>query len=124
MGIDPTTHKPKSNPLIGSTTTGSLNHMAQWESARLEAEARLVKDSKKIPSSSHQKSSNNDKGSGPSTDKPACIDVLKAWQSVVTGMFAISTTNNYLNPVVFESNQSSASYELCPAEAGSITGIG
>ncbi|KAE8719426.1 Transcription factor MYB51 [Hibiscus syriacus] len=123
MGIDPATHKPKSDPLIGSTN-GTLNHMAQWESARLEAEARLVKESKKIPSSSHQKSSDkNNQGSGPSTNKPACIDVLKAWQNVVAGMFSISTNSNNSNPVVLESNsnQSSTNYELNAAEAGSIT---
>ncbi|PIM99959.1 Transcription factor, Myb superfamily [Handroanthus impetiginosus] len=48
MGIDPQTHEPS------STSNGSLNrppsspstrHMAQWESARLEAEARLSKES-------------------------------------------------------------------------------
>ncbi|KAK8567311.1 hypothetical protein V6N13_105287 [Hibiscus sabdariffa] len=117
MGIDPTTHKPRSNLLIGT-----LNHMAQWESARLEAEARLVKDSKRILSPpSNQKSSsnsnNNNKGSRPRTNKSECLDVLKAWQSVVTGMFAISATNN-LDPVIFGSNQSSWG----AAEDGSIVG--
>ncbi|GMI87404.1 hypothetical protein HRI_002409700 [Hibiscus trionum] len=119
MGIDPTTHKPKSNPLIGT-----LNHMAQWESARLEAEARLVKESRKMVSSSnpspHQKSSSNNKGSEPSTNKSECLDVLKAWQSVVIGMFATSSTTNISNPVVFGSNQSSSGL----AEAGSITSVG
>ncbi|KAJ7552685.1 hypothetical protein O6H91_06G064600 [Diphasiastrum complanatum] len=49
MGIDPVTHKPKSDlfdsfdatkPLLSST----LSHMAQWENARLEAEARLARE--------------------------------------------------------------------------------
>ncbi|TYJ00443.1 hypothetical protein E1A91_A13G086300v1 [Gossypium mustelinum] len=45
MGIDPVTQKPKTNAL-GSATgnpkdAATLSHMAQWESARLEAEARL-----------------------------------------------------------------------------------
>ncbi|KAL8518724.1 hypothetical protein ACS0TY_009899 [Phlomoides rotata] len=35
MGIDPTTHKPKNNQ------AAAVSHMAQWETARLEAEARL-----------------------------------------------------------------------------------
>ncbi|PUZ51590.1 hypothetical protein GQ55_6G200200 [Panicum hallii var. hallii] len=52
MGIDPVTHKSISGTL---TSTGddksakaaaSLSHMAQWESARLEAEARLARESK------------------------------------------------------------------------------
>ncbi|KAI5678990.1 hypothetical protein M9H77_09940 [Catharanthus roseus] len=48
MGIDPMTHKPKNNALDSSQSkdTANLNHMAQWESARLEAEARLVREAK------------------------------------------------------------------------------
>ncbi|XP_061370892.1 transcription factor MYB106-like [Gastrolobium bilobum] len=51
MGIDPATHKPKTDVLGGSGSCQSndaanLSHMAQWESARLEAEARLVRESK------------------------------------------------------------------------------
>ncbi|KAH1031362.1 hypothetical protein J1N35_043536 [Gossypium stocksii] len=108
MGIDPTTHKPKSNHVVSPTGRTTLNHMTQWESARLEAEARLVKDSKKLPSSSsrpspYQKSCN--KGS-----KSQCLDVVKAWQSVVAGMFATSTNNS--NRIIFGPDQSSGNYEL------------
>ncbi|KAA8532959.1 hypothetical protein F0562_032924 [Nyssa sinensis] len=48
MGIDPVTHKPKSDALGSGQWKGTANlsHMAQWESARLEAEARLVRESK------------------------------------------------------------------------------
>ncbi|XWS44330.1 hypothetical protein CRYUN_Cryun15aG0036000 [Craigia yunnanensis] len=50
MGIDPITHKPKSDALLStdgqSKNSANLSHMAQWESARLEAEARLVRESK------------------------------------------------------------------------------
>ncbi|CAJ2665689.1 unnamed protein product [Trifolium pratense] len=52
MGIDPITHKPKNDALLSSSenanskTASNLSHMAQWESARLEAEARLVRESK------------------------------------------------------------------------------
>ncbi|MCL7049146.1 hypothetical protein MKW94_020210 [Papaver nudicaule] len=50
MGIDPVTHKPKNATLSSidgpSKNESNLSHMAQWESARLEAEARLVRDSK------------------------------------------------------------------------------
>ncbi|KAK4268780.1 hypothetical protein QN277_022021 [Acacia crassicarpa] len=51
MGLDPLTHKPlscsssrcdPSKPHVSTPTT--TRHMAQWESARLEAEARLSKD--------------------------------------------------------------------------------
>ncbi|GFZ06873.1 myb domain protein 17 [Actinidia rufa] len=40
MGIDPQTHEPSPTPASPST-----RHMAQWESARLEAEARLSRES-------------------------------------------------------------------------------
>ncbi|XP_041004470.1 transcription factor MYB106-like [Juglans microcarpa x Juglans regia] len=50
MGIDPVTHKPKNDALLSSDgqskNAANLSHMAQWESARLEAEARLVRESK------------------------------------------------------------------------------
>ncbi|XP_072985079.1 transcription factor MYB106-like [Typha latifolia] len=45
MGIDPVTHKPKSDTLASpegdSKSAANLSHMAQWESARLEAESKL-----------------------------------------------------------------------------------
>lgn len=51
MGIDPVTHKPKNEALSAgdgqsNKNAANLSHMAQWESARLEAEARLVRESK------------------------------------------------------------------------------
>ncbi|KAF8049774.1 hypothetical protein N665_2118s0004 [Sinapis alba] len=50
MGIDPVTHKHKNETLMSSTgqskSAATLSHMAQWESARLEAEARLARESK------------------------------------------------------------------------------
>ncbi|KAG6488618.1 hypothetical protein ZIOFF_049865 [Zingiber officinale] len=52
MGIDPCTHKAKSDALGSAADAGpsrsaaNLSHMAQWESARLEAEARLMRESR------------------------------------------------------------------------------
>ncbi|XP_073140196.1 transcription factor MYB16-like [Henckelia pumila] len=50
MGIDPITHKPKNDALLSgdgnSKSSANLSHMAQWESARLEAEARLARQSR------------------------------------------------------------------------------
>ncbi|GMJ04669.1 hypothetical protein HRI_004136100 [Hibiscus trionum] len=95
LGIDPSTHKPRidaSTSPSGSTKNGSnLSHMAQWESARLEAEARLVRNSKPItlpnPNLIHLK--NNHQTLDPNRiSRPRCLDVLKAWQGVVAGMFA------------------------------------
>ncbi|KAE8683051.1 Transcription factor MYB28 [Hibiscus syriacus] len=94
LGIDPMTHKPRvdaSSPLSGSTKNGSnLSHMAQWESARLEAEARLVRDTKQAvapnPNPIHQK--NNHLTLDQNRLRPRCLDVLKAWQGVIAGMFS------------------------------------
>nr|CAB3484756.1 unnamed protein product [Digitaria exilis] len=58
MGIDPVTHKPRSDALgsgAGGGAAGAqqhakaaahLSHTAQWESARLEAEARLAREAR------------------------------------------------------------------------------
>uniref|UniRef100_A0A1J3FEC1 Transcription factor MYB39 n=2 Tax=Noccaea caerulescens TaxID=107243 RepID=A0A1J3FEC1_NOCCA len=50
MGIDPVTHKPKNETPLSSLgvskNAATLSHMAQWESARLEAEARLARESR------------------------------------------------------------------------------
>ncbi|CAL5016545.1 unnamed protein product [Urochloa decumbens] len=60
MGIDPVTHKPRSDALgtsggAGAAAAGAhqhakaaahLSHTAQWESARLEAEARLAREAR------------------------------------------------------------------------------
>ncbi|KAI3449181.1 hypothetical protein Pfo_005846 [Paulownia fortunei] len=48
MGIDPQTHEPSSTsngPLNRLPSSPSTRHMTQWESARLEAEARLSRES-------------------------------------------------------------------------------
>lgn len=47
MGLDPQTHEPfsSSGPVIKAPATPTTRHMAQWESARLEAEARLSRES-------------------------------------------------------------------------------
>ncbi|KAL4347882.1 hypothetical protein GQ457_17G017130 [Hibiscus cannabinus] len=96
MGIDPLTHRPMAAP-IGSANgdpkkVSNLTHMAQWESARLEAEARLVKESSK----QHR----NNKTSGlqwrrPTqlVDKPRCLDILKAWQRLQLKTIVINNDN-------------------------------
>ncbi|KAK4418654.1 Transcription factor [Sesamum alatum] len=49
MGIDPQTHEPSASapngPMNRLPSSPSTRHMAQWESARLEAEARLSRES-------------------------------------------------------------------------------
>ncbi|XP_057825453.1 transcription factor MYB17-like [Cryptomeria japonica] len=62
MGLDPSTHAPVSeilsaNGLQGSQSTILLRHVSQWEIARLEAEARMSRDS--IMSSKNELMGNN-----------------------------------------------------------------
>lgn len=47
MGLDPQTHEPVSScsPTIKASASPTTRHIAQWESARLEAEARLSRES-------------------------------------------------------------------------------
>ncbi|XP_021299731.1 transcription factor MYB16-like [Herrania umbratica] len=103
MGIDPMTHKPRADASIFPSGPGksasNLTHMAQWESARLEAEARLVRESKQVVSNPIQPKTQFSPTSGQlikdiaaaTPGRPRCLDVLKAWQGVVAGMFAFSS---------------------------------
>ncbi|KAE8680711.1 Transcription factor MYB28 [Hibiscus syriacus] len=101
MGIDPITHKPKIDTLESASSNPKdaayLNHMAQWERARIEAEARFVRESK-LMSNPHQNlqiaaGSSSSSVMAPPLTRPQCLDVLKAWQGVVTGLFTCNTDN-------------------------------
>ncbi|KAE9612643.1 hypothetical protein Lal_00005934 [Lupinus albus] len=102
MGIDPITHKHKNETLLSSDgqskTVANLSHMAQWESARLEAEARLVRESKlrshsiqnqlgcsTFASSSSASTSvlivNSNKQDPSSTTSSPRVDVFKTWNN-------------------------------------------
>ncbi|XP_047167312.1 transcription factor MYB106-like [Vigna umbellata] len=94
LGIDPTTHKPKMESLIHFKDGSNLSHMAQWESARLEAEARLVRESKLQEQNNIVLTSSSPPPRQPrlilnkitpqhhhQPSLPPCLDVLKAWQS-------------------------------------------
>ncbi|KAI9111618.1 hypothetical protein K1719_017308 [Acacia pycnantha] len=87
MGIDPTTHKPINDVVHGHGA--NLNHMAQWETARLQAEARLARRSK-LRFQINQLGSFSSQPSParlvlnkitPPPSLPPCLDVLKAWQN-------------------------------------------
>jgi myb proto-oncogene protein len=109
MGIDPMTHKPKADS-FGSGSGHSkgaahLSHMAQWESARLEAEARLVRESKVIIPNpppnrlgSTASAQVSDKRSAAPPARPQCLDVLKAWQGVVFSMFSVGSSDSLESP--------------------------
>ncbi|KAK6921997.1 SANT/Myb domain [Dillenia turbinata] len=97
MGIDPVTHKPKTDALSSgdgpNKDSANLSHMAQWESARLEAEARSARESKLGTAASNNlfqlgstsahhllaKTASSQLLNSSSTQ---CLDVLKAWQGV------------------------------------------
>ncbi|KAF7809098.1 transcription factor MYB106-like [Senna tora] len=86
LGIDPTTHKPKIDAVnVNSPHAANLSHMAQWESARLEAEARLAKESKLLLGSTQAQPLPLTrlvlKKVTPQPSPPQCLDVLKAWQN-------------------------------------------
>ncbi|XP_039061420.1 transcription factor MYB17-like [Hibiscus syriacus] len=53
-GLDPKTHEPitPSDPTTAAPTSPATRHMAQWESTRLEAEARLSQESSLFKSNS------------------------------------------------------------------------
>ncbi|MCD9640738.1 hypothetical protein HAX54_026264 [Datura stramonium] len=75
MGIDPMTHQPKRDG-FNSRSIASLSHLAEWETARIEAEARLVRNE-----STYDSSNNNNPHQRPRNNlQLPCLDILKAWQ--------------------------------------------
>nr|QHG11450.1 R2R3-MYB transcription factor 22 [Taxus chinensis] len=93
MGLDPSTHAPKSETAIPNGSKGYqyssvMRHMSQWENARLEAEARLSRDS--IISSSSNKLKGND---NVEADVKAPTDLfLKLWNSEAGRVFRKEAT--------------------------------
>ncbi|XP_011023366.1 PREDICTED: myb-related protein Pp1-like isoform X2 [Populus euphratica] len=75
LGIDPQTHEPFSSrgPVIKGPASPATRHMAQWESARLEAEKRLSRESSLfLP---------------PMVEKIDCDHFLRIWNSEVGESF-------------------------------------
>ncbi|XP_076900277.1 transcription factor MYB106-like [Bidens hawaiensis] len=114
MGIDPMTHKPKSGTqLLGS----NLNHMAQWEAARLEAEARLVQKPKTNSTYFNDSTSSiHDLYKKTPTNMSAsylpCLDILKVWQGNLWSNYSIN--NESLQSLLSTSNVSVASVPPIP----------
>ncbi|KAJ6312145.1 hypothetical protein OIU77_013822 [Salix suchowensis] len=114
MGIDPVTHKPKADSLGSgsghSKGSANLSHMAQWESARLEAEARLVRESKVIipsplpnrlgPTVSAKVLS---KSSAAPPARPQCLDVLKKNSATLAFATNNATCNGGTTAIEFNS---------------------
>ncbi|XP_058193471.1 transcription factor MYB16-like [Rhododendron vialii] len=94
MGIDPVTHKQKSHALSPDQLkdAANLKHMAQWEGARLEAEARLIREPKlQVPNPFQTQLDSLGSAelvyeattTGPLPPlplQPICLDVLTAWK--------------------------------------------
>ncbi|OVA14082.1 SANT/Myb domain [Macleaya cordata] len=82
LGINPHTHtspsSPASSPMQKSSTSPSTRHMTQWESARLEAEARLSRESYRFGSSQSDL---------PTSGKPDSDYFLRMWNSEVGESF-------------------------------------
>ncbi|KAL8035521.1 hypothetical protein ABFX02_12G102300 [Erythranthe guttata] len=108
MGIDPTTHKPINCVLIGQPR--DLSHMAQWETTRIEAEARIVSESKLAISDV----------SAAAPPPPPFVDILKVWQGMTwtsPGRGQIITNNDFFasdNMLMTISNKATASAPSSP----------
>uniref|UniRef100_A0A0A9F8E6 Uncharacterized protein n=1 Tax=Arundo donax TaxID=35708 RepID=A0A0A9F8E6_ARUDO len=98
MGIDPVTHKAINGTLTGTAddkstkVAASLSHMAQWESARLEAEARLARESKMQTGASTPTALLLQPTNLPASASPPCLDVLHAWQGAKIDMESPTST--------------------------------
>ncbi|CAM0875302.1 unnamed protein product [Alopecurus aequalis] len=99
MGIDPVTHKATNGVLIGTEdvksakAAASLSHRAQWESARLEAEGRLARESKmrtavSLPTSIHVQPTDP-----PDSTASLCLGMLHAWQRHDAKLDLVSPTS-------------------------------
>ncbi|XVE73887.1 hypothetical protein DITRI_Ditri11bG0154700 [Diplodiscus trichospermus] len=117
MGLDPQTHKPFTpcGPTTPAPTSPATRHMAQWESARLEAEARLSKESLLFNS--------------PSLGKPDPDFFLRLWNSEVGESFRKLNSedkNTCRSPISQTSSStkcgsvSAVTIDICP-KAGSST---
>ena len=84
MGLDPKTHEPLASstyPFHKAPASVSTRHMAQWESARLEAEARLSNESSRF---SHNTTNNSNSDNNKTTDSDY---FLRIWNSEVGEAF-------------------------------------
>ncbi|KAI3943570.1 hypothetical protein MKW92_024749 [Papaver armeniacum] len=113
MAIDPLTQAPSSSVYFPITTTSScpsMGHMTQWESARLEAEARLSKGSVLC---------NNSQSTLSTQVKPEPDQYLRLWNSEVGESFRkLTTTCQSPNSSQSPNSQTSSSSKqaLTPAK--------
>ncbi|KAK4430017.1 Transcription factor [Sesamum alatum] len=98
MGIDPVTYKPKNNP--DRHAANLLSHMAQWETARLEAEARLVRESKLLSKLQllRKFTAPPPPPPPPHPAAPPCLDVLKVWRATAAPNCFFSSPGSLESP--------------------------
>ncbi|EOX96013.1 hypothetical protein QUC31_005339 [Theobroma cacao] len=118
MGLDPQTHEPFTpcGPTTAAPTSPATRHMAQWESARLEAEARLSRESLLF--------------SSPPLGKPDSDYFLRLWNSEVGESFRKLNREDKTacqSPISQASSStkcgsvSAVTIDICPNIAGSST---
>ncbi|XP_058082189.1 transcription factor MYB17 isoform X2 [Magnolia sinica] len=114
MGLDPTSHASGSTA-TSSAATPATRHMAQWESARLEAEARLSRESLLFFSSQNEPVAS-------SPGKSNADHFLRIWNSDVGDSFRkfrgrdLATCNSPISPA-----SSSTAMAAATATASTIT---
>ncbi|MFQ6655565.1 hypothetical protein Gotur_026070 [Gossypium turneri] len=106
MGVDPLTHEPftSGGPTTRPRSSPATRHMAQWESARLEAEARLSKESLFF-------------NSPPTSVKPDPDFFLRLWNSEVGESF------RKLNGEAKADCRSPISQASSSTKCGSVSGV-
>ncbi|KAM0938879.1 putative transcription factor MYB-HB-like family [Dioscorea sansibarensis] len=90
MGLNPDTYAPSSSPSSSSTnssSSSSARHMAQWESARLEAEARLSRESLLFTSSTTPTPTLSASSSDLIASRPEPDFFLRIWNSEIGDAF-------------------------------------
>lgn len=108
MGLDPQTHEPLAPEGLGpkkSTASLATRHMAQWESARLEAEARLSRESLMF--------------NPPPMQKPDSDFFLQLWNSEVGDSFRRTQVEEKTPPSHSPTSQASSSMKCESALASS-----
>lgn len=109
MGLDPQTHEPLAPGGLEpkkSSVSPATRHMAQWESARLEAEARLSRESLMFNPS-------------PPVQKPDSDFFLQLWNSEVGDSFRRIHVEEKTPPSQSPTSQASSSVKCESAPASS-----
>jgi myb proto-oncogene protein len=102
MGIDPVTHKATNGAVRGTEdvksakAAASLSHMAQWESARLEAEGRLARESKMRTSVSTPTSVHAQPTNPPDSTSSQCLGMLHGWQGAKLDLESPTSTLTFI----------------------------